>query len=126
MAFLCRAARFSEAAIQFRGPRRGHGRHALPRRPRLAEPIDDVVAGEGFNAGAHRDAIGLFLLEGAALTIGTSARGLIRRQALADGLGRGFERGLNVVLDVGVGQQFDPRHAAGRVGFAQLGHVSDR
>ena len=126
MTLLGGAARFSETAIQFRGPRLGHGRHAFPRRARLGETVNEVLAGEAFNHDAHGDPVGLFLLEDAALTIGVGARGLIRRQALAHGVGRGFERGLDVVLDVGVGQQLHPRDAARRVGLAQLRQVSHR
>ena len=126
MALLRGAARFGKAAIEFRGPRLGHRRHARPRRARLGETVDEVLAREAFDGDAHRNAVGLFLLKGAALTVRLDPSGLISRQALAHRIGGGFEVSLDAVLDVGVGQQFHPRHATGGVRLAQLRKVGDR
>ena len=73
-----------------------------------------------FDARAHRGAIGLFLLERAALAFGVGARRFVGGEAIAHHGRRALEVGLDVGLDVGVGEQLDPRDAGRRVGLAQL------
>ena len=85
--------------------------------------IGDVVAGQAFDARARRGAVGLFLLERAALALGVGTRRFVGGEPLAHDFRRGFEFGFDRRLDVGVGEQLDPRHARGRVGFAQLGEI---
>ena len=79
-----------------------------------ATPIADVVAAQRFDAGAHGNAIGLFLLERAALPFGIGARRFVGGEPLANDVRRVLEVGLDRVLDVGIGKQLDPRHARRR------------
>ena len=75
------------------------------------QPIGDVVAAEGFDARAHGGAIGLFLLERAALAFGVGARRFVGGEPLAHHVRRRFEIRFDGRLDVGVGEQLDPRDA---------------
>ena len=79
-----------------------------------------------FDARADRGAIGLLLFDRAPLAFGIGARRFVGREAIAhDGRGR-FEIRFDGRLNVGIGQQLDPRHARRGVRFAQLGEVADR
>ena len=69
---------------------------------------------------AGGNAVGLFLLERAALAFGVGARRFVGGQAIANHVRRAFEVGLDVRLNVGVGEQLHPRDAAGGVRLAQL------
>jgi hypothetical protein len=88
--------------------------------------IVDVVAAQRFDAGAHRNTIGLFLLERAALTLGVGTGRFVGGQALADHVRGVLELGLDRVVDIGIGEQLDPRDARRGIRFAQLGEVGGR
>ena len=79
-----------------------------------------------FDAGADGNAIGLLLLERAALPFGIGARRFVGGEPLANDVRRVLEVGLDRVLDVGIGKQLHPRHAPGGVRLAQLGEIGSR